>query len=159
MVLHLCAYGSTSPPWFNPAGTVLPSWIVPLFTSQNVYASALPVLRILRWRVFSDLRRLLRGGLRSFHLSPVYRRTQCIRVFNSKRHSRSGFGRAPALPHDSWVQTSSCFSRAFLEVMAPFQCFQVQGSMVEFLVDFCSIQLGESFSFSLGHVVPNSKVL
>ena len=65
MVPHLCAFYSTSPLWFNPAGTGLPSWIVPPFASQDKYASARTVLPILRWRVFFALSRLLEGELRS----------------------------------------------------------------------------------------------
>lgn len=62
-------------------------------------------------------RRAAIRAMRSFELLDIYR--PCVgghNVFNSKGHSGSRFGQAPALPHDSWVQTSSCFFRAFIKV-------------------------------------------
>ena len=128
------------------------------------------------------MRRLLGSGLRShpqlcFAVRTVWGRGRTVRalvlvfiyrpciggtVYSTlKRHSRSGFGRAPALSHDSWVQTFSCFPRAFIEVScmswllpkfsSPGFCGRVPCRVL------FSIQLRKRFSFSLGHVVPTRR--
>jgi hypothetical protein len=89
----------------------------------------------------------------------MYWRIQCIQTL--KRHSRSGFGRAPAPSYDSWVQTFSCFLRAFIEVScmswlltkfsSPGFCGRVPCRVL------FSIQPVKRFSFSLGHVVPTRR--